>query len=111
MYSKVAILTEVTKILRLRPKSELVEIATQLRIGRHTILRALMAHGLNFRSLRSQFLREAIQELAEVSPPLTMKEVAFRLGFPSLSSFSHYLRRNAIQNPVGAHQMASRKIL
>lgn len=93
MYDHKAVIRQVDCLLSEKPRIKLTEIARQLRVGRHTILRALTSQGLEFRLMRTQRTDELISKLLLSFPLLTIKEMAFSVGFPSASSFSHYLRR------------------
>lgn len=99
MYSRYVILRELRRILRSRPRQKLAEIAREIGVERHTILRVLSDKGLDFRSMSCEYVCLRVQEFLQTSPPLTMKEIAFRIGFPSLSSFSHYLARHKEWSP------------
>ena len=113
MYPQHVIVREIKKILNTQPKTKVNEIARTLRISRHTIMRALRSHGLSFRSLGIEQLNRRIHELSNSSPPLAMKEIAFELGFPSLSSFSHYARRHNVRlnQKILKHSVAAVQVI
>lgn len=96
MYSRDLVFNEVLKILRVSPRSKLSDVATRLRLGRHTILRVLNSRGCDFRSLKNQITETSLRNIHIAGPAMSKKEIAFRLGFPSLSSFSHFARRHKL---------------
>src|SRR6266702_8030320 len=93
MYDHGTIAVQVRAHLTNRPLSTLTEIAVSLRINRHTLTRALRDNGLNFRLLRSEVVLERLHDLSHATPPHSLKEIGYILGFPSQSSFSHYIKR------------------
>ena len=77
-YDRAIILREVRRHLRDRPAVSLVVIASELKVDRHTLARALYREGLSFEHERRRMIATRLNELRELHRPLSTKEVAHR---------------------------------
>lgn len=76
------------------PQLSLSKIASELGIDRHTLERALLrTRRKAFRELRAEILASKAAVLLRQVPPLSVKEVAFMLGYESARSFSRFVKQ------------------
>lgn len=76
------------------PTKRLDVICNELRVGRHTALRALRQFsGVNFRELQRRALVDKATRYLIGSPSLSLKEIAFMVGYGSEATFSHFIKR------------------
>lgn len=78
------------------PDLQLDELSQLLKVERHTVEKAVrLATGKTFRELKKDILfRLAIQRLRD-DPSLSIKEVAFKLGYCSQRSFCRFVKAMA----------------
>jgi hypothetical protein len=98
-YNTAIIYREVCEALSRKPGRSLHEIATDLKLERHTVTRAVKRlAGVSFRELQTQYIRRAIQELDLRREPLLRKQIADELGLPSTRSLLGWLRRIGVRS-------------
>lgn len=83
------------------PQLSLSKIASELGIDRHTLERALVrTRRKPFWELRAERLARKPAELLEQVPPLSVKEIAFVLGYESPRGFSRFVKRQFGASPA-----------
>jgi AraC-like DNA-binding protein len=83
------------------PRKCLKAFCEDLKISRHTAQRALrLCLGMSFRELQRKALVQLVDRLLAESSALSIKEIAFRTGFKSESSFGHFVRRTLGVTPT-----------
>lgn len=88
------IFLEVMRCLEIEPSISLNQLSDNLGIERHTVEKAVRnATGINFRELRTSILLKRACDLLTDKSNLTVKEVAFILGYKWQGSFSRFLKR------------------
>lgn len=97
MYHYDGIVLALKDALRSKPARHLGHIAQQLQVNRRTLTRALKSKGLDFSHLRAELIVQSARTLLLSRPPLSRKEIAHLLGFPSLGAFSHFLKRHSVK--------------
>jgi AraC-like DNA-binding protein len=88
------LLVEVKQVLRTNLSSKdfgALQLSQQLGLSQRTLERSLSRQGLSLRAVRQEMQREATIELLQLG--LTSKEVADRVGFEDVASFSRAFRR------------------
>lgn len=96
MYRRAIVVQQTISTLQSKPTLRAHEVAQKLNLSRHTIARVLRQEGISFREIRVKIINRRIKELYRASPPLSVKEIAYHLGFSSPSAFSHYVRRHLV---------------
>ena len=82
------------------PRTSLLAVAQWLGVDRHTLERATRrSTGKTFRAYQAQKLLETAHNLFLQNPPLSVKEIAARLGYGSASAFSRFARTKTGQSP------------
>ena len=83
------------------PDLQLDELSQLVRVERHTVEKAVrLATGKTFREMKKDILfRLAIQRLHD-DPSLSIKEVAFKLGYCSQGSFCRFVKAMAGCSPM-----------
>lgn len=80
--------------IRQTPTKRLDAICKELRIDRHTALRALhQFSGMSFRELQRRALVHKATRYLIGSPSLSLKEIASIVGYGSEATFSHFIKR------------------
>ncbi len=93
MYEASQLLAALEDVLGSRPRVALGDAARILGVDRHTLERACARDGKTFRDYRRDAILAAATNLLLITPPLSVKEVAFRLGFESLGAFTNFVTR------------------
>jgi AraC-like DNA-binding protein len=110
MYEAKQLLEALQAVLSSRPHLSLDEAARTLHVERHTIERACARSGGAFRERRHEAMVAAAVSLLSATPPLSIKEVAFRLGFRSPSAFTHFLIRATGRPPSQIRAECARSV-
>jgi AraC-like DNA-binding protein len=77
----------------------LSSISRELGVNRHTIERVVFSvKGVTFREYQQRLLIAAAKELLN-RPSLSIKEIAFTLGYSHPQDFSHFFRKRLGTNP------------
>lgn len=87
-----------------RPRMELRKLAAELGVSRHTLERVFSVAGITFREARRAATFNLIEEVRQSPGRVPIKkQIAFSVGFPSASAFSHFLARATITlaNDIG----------
>ena len=79
-------------------KAQLDAVAQTLGVSSRTLARRLAAEGLSFGEILSQ-LRSDLATLYLSDPNLPISEIAWLLGYKSVSAFSHAYKRSTEMNP------------
>jgi transcriptional regulator GlxA family with amidase domain len=83
-----------TRRLEITPSISSTQLARNLGIGRQTMAKAIKnATGLTFSEFRRNVLLRRTADLLKDDANLTIKEVAFALGYRSQGSLSRFIRR------------------
>lgn len=97
-YDRSVIIAGIHKRLGACPRSSLAMICKEMGVGRHTAQRALR-HGAShpggggiFRDLQREFTHRGALALLASDPPLTVKEVASRLGFTDVAGLRRFTK-------------------
>ncbi|HZT74752.1 MAG TPA: helix-turn-helix domain-containing protein [Terriglobales bacterium] len=109
MYSHNQLVQRALESLESKPALNLSQVANRLKIDRHTLQRAFNEKGLNFARLRRAALLAAIAMARAEPVPLSVKEIAVRVGFPSAGALSQFLRRHDKRG--GGQKVPIRRIL
>lgn len=92
-YHYIALLEQAKTILFLQPRASLMLVSAELGVDRHTLERAVRTlTGRTFAQLQRELLRDRAQLLLTESPALSVKEIAFQLGYGSPRAFSRFIR-------------------
>lgn len=76
------------------PAKRLDTICKELRVDRHTALRALRQFsGVSFRELQRRALVDKATRYLIEFPSLSLKEIASIVGYGSEATFSHFIKR------------------
>lgn len=85
---------QVETCLLTRPRITLAALAQQLRVERHTVEWAVReATGNSFRRLQAKTISRRAVELMHLVPSLSIKEIAFLLGYKSRRAFSRFFKK------------------
>jgi len=100
MYDRAELAKCIHELVMKDPRKSLKALCEVLMIDRHTAQRALQQSlGMSFRELQLKaVLYRAVQSLTEL-PSLSLKEVAFRVGFASEATFYHFFKRSLGMTP------------
>jgi len=97
--------------LRAAPALSLQSLSRLINVERHTIERAVRhARGGTFRQLRNSVMLDEATKLLRDQPHLTIKEIAFKLGYRSQSAFSRFLRTASGQSPTFIREIHHRGV-
>ena len=100
MYSYAALESAVAGRLFSRPRLCLLAISKEMHIERHTIEAALRStRGLTFRRFQQVVTLEKTRELLRVDPTVSIKEVAYALGYGSPRAFARFVRAATALSP------------
>lgn len=100
-YDLTGLFSRVSKTMEITPYSQLHTLSQNLGVGRHTIEKAIKAAtGKNFREYRANLLLEHARLQLEQNPNLSIKEIAFNIGFRSHRSFCRFIRATAGRSPT-----------
>ena len=98
-YNHRRILKELEALVSSTPGIQLSEISSRLGINRHTIENAMRSgKKISFREYRRAELIQKAQILLRDSG-LPVKDIAAKLGYGSLSSFSRFVHRSTGKSP------------
>jgi len=87
--------------LQRAPALRLNALASTCGVSRHTLARALKGQvAISYRQLRRRCLRAMADALLDDAPPLSIKEVAFALGFATPGSFARWLKQTTGDTPT-----------
>lgn len=93
VYDPRGIFLQVAQHLERMPSMTLTEICNNLGIERHTVQKAVRnATNVTFREFRNTILLKHAHRLLNGQSNLTIKEVAFILGYRSQGSLSRFIR-------------------
>ena len=99
-YSGQVIRERTLALLQSAPRLPLAAVARRMGLDRHTVERALKAGGARFRDLQRDCTLRLATRLLSGDPPMSLKLVAYKLGFPSPGALTQFLRRNAAPGRV-----------
>jgi AraC-like DNA-binding protein len=92
-YDQHLLAAEVLDLLSEKPCLSLQNICQRIHIDRHTVTRTLRnTWGTSFRDFRREVIAKQAAHLLQRCPNLSLKEVAFQLGFSSPKTFAHFLK-------------------
>lgn len=87
------------------PDRKLCEFASNWKMHRHTIERAIrIAYGITFRGLRQSLLLNIASERLHAEPDLTVKELSGDLGYKSPKAFTKAFRKFTGVTPTFLHK-------
>lgn len=99
-YDLTGLFSGVNKEMRRKPYSQLHDLSRYLGVGRHTIEKSVKAAtGKSFREYRSNMLLEHARARLKQNPNLSIKEIAFSIGFHSQRSFCRFIKAAAGCSP------------
>jgi AraC-like DNA-binding protein len=99
-YDLTGLFSRVSNEMRRNPYSQLHDLSGYLGVGRHTIEKSLkVATGKSFREYRANVLLEHARSQLEQNPNLSIKEIAFSIGFHSQRSFCRFIKATAGCSP------------
>ena len=99
-YDLTGLYGRVSKEMRRNPYSQLHYLSRYLGVGRHTIEKSVKAAtGTSFREHRTKVLLEHARSRLEQNPNLSIKEIAFSIGFRSQRSFCRFIKATAGCSP------------
>jgi AraC-like DNA-binding protein len=82
------------------PRITLSQLARDLGVSRRTLEDVFrQAKGMSYRSYQQSMLLRAALNLLAKSDRLTIKQIAFLLGYSSLAAFSRFIRSKTGKNP------------
>jgi len=112
MYDLHDLFTRISQKLSSSPQLSLEELSLDIQIERHTIERAVRAGaGTTFRDLRKRSMLNAARRMLLENPHWSLKEVAYALGYRSLSAFSRSIKCAAGCAPSALRGQSVAKIL
>jgi len=83
----------VDDLLAINARLQLRHIARHLRVDRHSIESGIrQCKGMSFRKYRNQKILELMLRLLSGEPTLSLKEMAFALGYQSPGSLSRFIK-------------------
>lgn len=92
-------------------RTGLAKLAEQVNVDRHTLEKAVrITTGKSFRQLQQQALFEKSMKLLHNEPALSIKDIAFRIGFGSPQAFHRFIRRTSGKTPVQIRRATSPKL-
>lgn len=93
-YEHVALFDEVRRRVALRPRASLAELSRDLRVGRRTIGKCIwLSTGATFRALQRRMVLEKIVLLVKTEPTISIKEIAYAVGYRSPRAFARGLKQ------------------
>lgn len=99
-YNRSGLVIRIRGALQKRPLTSVTRLAVDLGIGRHTITRALRKNGgKSFRDLQDEYLIDRLVSLRS-SETLSVKQIAYELGYRSPGSLSRRLHRMLGERPT-----------
>jgi AraC-like DNA-binding protein len=99
-YDLQAIYWRIARRIQTSPMTSLEDIAKDLQINRHTLLKAVkLATGKTFREFKSSFRIEEISKRISTSPESSLKEISFLVGYGSQRSLSRFVRERVGKSP------------
>ncbi len=100
-YDLLQLLTRVQARLQASPAASLAELSRALGVSRHTIERAVRsASGKTFRHWRRKLLFGKAADLLKAGGALSIKEVAFMMGYKSPQAFARFVKRSCGCSPT-----------
>ncbi len=112
MYDLHDLFSRISQKLCLSPQLSLEELSFDIQIERHTIERAVKAGaGTTFRDFRKRSMLNAAQKMLRENPHWSLKEVAYALGYGSLSAFSRSIKCAAGCSPSALRGQSAAKAL
>lgn len=93
MYPREALLRAIHTFLGANPRAPLRDVAASCGVSVATVKRVLASSGTSFRAVRAAATNTAEEGVRGAVPPLTRKQIAALLGFPSQGALSHFERR------------------
>lgn len=105
MYGADGLFAKIAAYIDAKPRTSIVEVAARLRVDRHTVERAVREKaGKQFREWRDQILGSKSVAMLAHRPELSIKQVAWELGFRSPKSFTRFMRRTTGHAPCSFRQ-------
>ncbi len=100
-YDLLQLLAQVQAQLHASPAASLAGLSRALGVSRHTIERAVgSGTGKTFRQLRRELLFGKAADLLKAGGALSIKEVAFMLGYKSPQAFARSVKRSCGCSPT-----------
>lgn len=87
-------------LVRQQPWLSAEAVSERLGVHRHTLQRALKAHGQNFASIKKAIVLKHLERRLADSKSISLKQIWTELGFASASSFARYVRRTTGKSPT-----------
>lgn len=99
---------KVQAVLAKYPRMRLDRVAQQFRVDRHTLEKAIrIATGKSFRQLQQEALLHKSMSLLLSEPALSVKDIAFRVGYGSPQAFQRFIKRVSGRTPIQIRAAAS----
>jgi transcriptional regulator GlxA family with amidase domain len=99
-YDLTGLYSRVSKEMRRNPYSQLRYLSRHMGVGRHTIEKSVKAAtGKSFREYRANMLLAHARLRLGQNPNLSIKEIAFSIGFRSQRSFCRFIKATAGCSP------------
>lgn len=100
-YNHKALFRKIQERVSQQPLASLSGVANYLGAERHTLERVIRSQtGMCFRTWRSQLILERAQTLLQDPANLSIKEIAFTLGYQSPQAFARFFRISAKCSPT-----------
>jgi AraC-like DNA-binding protein len=100
-YDRPALVNIALRLLRENPNTTLRQLSSRLGVDRHTLERAfLLVTGDPLRRHKRQAKLNQVCDLLSEGIHLSIKEVAFRVGFSSQAAFARFVRESTGQTPL-----------
>ncbi|MBN1568607.1 MAG: helix-turn-helix domain-containing protein [Acidobacteria bacterium] len=98
-YNRRMLLKEVDDLISKNPRIRLSEIASSLKVNRHTIENAMRSsRKLSFRDYRRRELMQMVRSMLSW-PHASIKEVGIKLGYGSAASFCRFVQQSTGKSP------------
>jgi len=105
-YDLIGLFSRVSKKMEMTPYSQLHALSQNLGVGRHTVEKAVKAAtGKSFREYRACLLLEHARLQLEHHPNLSIKEIAFNIGFHSHRSFCRFIKATVGRSPTELREL------
>jgi AraC-like DNA-binding protein len=96
--------------LRSSPDASLEALARRVGVGRHTLSKVVANEtGGPFRQLRNSKMAESAITMLSANPGLSLKEVAFTLGYSSQRAFARFIKAHTGMSPKQLRLVLSKR--
>jgi AraC-like DNA-binding protein len=101
LYHRRGLADRLEQILSEEPRTTLKEASSMLKVERHTLESAVKeSKGTTFRELQQLLLLNRALELLSTYPNLSIKEIAFKLGYRYPRDFARFIRNSTGRSPT-----------